>query len=206
MKLFFSPGACSLSPHIALREAGLPFDAEVVTIHGDHKTQTGVDFYTINPKGSVPVLQLDNGQYLTEGAVIVQYIADLNPGAKLAPLAGTMERYRMQEWLNYLASEVHKAFGPLFNRSLSEEGKEAARVNVAKKLDYVEKQLGKKDFLMGEQFTVADGYLFTLLSWTKTTKIDLSRWPQLAAFVERVGARPAVRAAVEAEQRARPKN
>jgi glutathione S-transferase len=206
MKLYFSPGACSLSPHIALREAGLPFDAELVNIHGDHKTQTGADYYAINPKGSVPALQLDNGQVLTEGAAIVQYIADQKPEAKLAPLAGTFERYRLAEWLNYLAAELHKAFGPLFNKANSDEVKEAARGNVGTKLDFIEKSLGKKDYLLGDQFTVADGYLFTLLSWTKGVKIDLAKWPMLAAFVERVGARPAVKAAVEAEQRARPKN
>ncbi len=206
MKLYMSPGACSLSPHIALREAGLPFDTEVVTIHGDHKTQSGADYYAINPKGSVPALALDNGEVLTEGAAIVQYIADLKPEAKLAPPAGTFERYRLAEWLNYLAAELHKAFGPLFNKSSTEEAKTAARQNIGKKLDYIASKLADQPFLLGPQFSVADGYLFTLLSWTGKNGIELAKWPALASFVERVSARPAVQAALEAEKAARAKH
>jgi glutathione S-transferase len=197
MKLYYSPGACSLSPHIVLREAGLAFDAEAVDL-GAKKTKSGADYKAINPKGAVPALQLDNGQVLTEGSAIVQYIADQKPATKLAPAAGTLERYRLQEWLNYIASEIHKGFSPLFNPKATDEWKQVVKDNLAAKFDYLSKQLQGKDYLMGA-FSVADAYLFTILGWSKHLNIDLAKWPVLSQYVERVGARPAVKAALEAE-------
>jgi glutathione S-transferase len=197
MKLYYSPGACSLSPHIVLREAGLAFDVESVDL-GSKKTKSGADFKAINPKGSVPALQLDNGEVLTEVAVIVQYLADQKPATKLAPPAGTMERYRLQEWLNYIASEIHKGFSPLFSPKASEEWKQIVKDNLATRFDFLSNKLKGKDYLMGA-FSVADAYLFTILSWAKGLKIDLAKWPVLATYVERVAARPAVKATLEAE-------
>jgi glutathione S-transferase len=198
MKLFLTPGACSLSPHIALREAGLSFDFEEVDLR-TKKTKTGGDYWAVNPKGSVPALQLDNGQVLTEGPAIVQYIADLKPEAHLAPAAGTMERYRLQEWLNYISSELHKRFGPLFNPAASDEQKKAMHEELANKFDFVAKSLEGKQYLVGNNFTVADGYLFTILSWTGHVGIDLSKWPALKSYFERIAARPAVTATLKAE-------
>ncbi len=197
MKLYYSPGACSLSPHIVLREAGLAFDVESVDL-GSKKTKSGADFKAINPKGFVPALQLDNGEVLTEGAAIVQYIADQKPATKLAPPAGTMERYRLQEWLNYIASEIHKGFSPLFSPKASEEWKQIVKANLATRFDFLSNKLKGKDYLMGA-FSVADAYLFTILSWAKGLNIDLAKWPVLATYVERVAARPAVKATLEAE-------
>jgi glutathione S-transferase len=201
MKLYYSPGACSLSPHIVLNEAGLAFDAETVDL-GAKKTKSGADYKAINPKGAVPALQLDNGQVLTEGSAIVQYLADQKPATKLAPAAGTMERYRLQEWLNYIASEVHKGFSPLFNPKATDEWKQVVKDNLGAKFDYLSKQLQGKDYLMGA-FSVADAYLFTILGWSKNMNIDLAKWPVLAQYVERVGARPAVKATLEAEAKAK---
>ncbi|MBI5783251.1 MAG: glutathione transferase GstA [Gammaproteobacteria bacterium] len=198
MKLYFSPGACSLSPHIALRAAGLPFDMVKVDF-ATRKTADGGDYLAINPKGYVPALQLDDGSVLTEGPAIVQYIADRAPTSKLAPAAGTTERYRLMEWLNFLTSEIHKGFSPLFNSKLSEETKGMAREALARRFDYLSAQLGDNPYLMGEGFTVADGYLFTLLGWCRMTQVDLSKWPKLMAYVERVGRLPVVRAAMKAE-------
>jgi len=197
MKLYYTPGACSLSPHIVLREAGLAFDAESVDL-ASKKTKSGADFRAVNPKGSVPALQLDNGEVLTEGAAIVQYLADRKPAAKLAPAAGTMERYRLQEWLNYIASEIHKGFSPLFNPKASDEWKQIVKGNLATRFDFLSNKLKGKDYLMGS-FSVADAYLFTVLGWAKELKIDLAKWPVLATYMERVAARPAVKAALEAE-------
>ena len=197
MKLYYSPGACSLSPHIVLNEAGLAFDAESVDLT-KKRTRFGTDYKAINPKGAVPALQLDNGQVLTEGSAIVQYIADQKPAAKLAPAAGTLERYRLQEWLNYIASEIHKGFSPMFNPKATDEWKQVIKDNLAAKFDYLSKQLQGKDYLMGT-FSVADAYLFTILGWTKYFNIDLAKWPVLAKYMERVGARPAVKVALEAE-------
>jgi glutathione S-transferase len=199
MKLYFSPGACSLSPHIVLREAGIPFDLEQVNI-GVKKTKSGADFREINPKGYVPVLQLDDGQILTEGPAIVQYLADQKPESKLAPAAGTMERYRLLEWLNYISTELHKAFSPLFNAKTPAETKSLIKEQLAAKFDFVTKQLGSHPYLLGEHFTVADAYLFTVLRWTRFVEIDLSKWPVLTAFQARVGERPAVRDAIAAEK------
>ncbi len=198
MKLYFSPGACSMSPHIALREAGLGFDMVRVDL-GTKQTADGADFKAINPKGYVPVLALDDGSVLTEGPAIVQYIADQAPASKLAPAAGTLPRYRLMEWLNYITSELHKGFSPLFNPKASDEVKAFARDALMQRFDYLSTQLQGKSYLMGETFTVADGYLFTVLSWTKPTQIALSKWPVLSAYSERIAARPAVREAMRAE-------
>lgn len=198
MKLYLSPGACSLAPHIALREAGLPFETEEVDL-GSKKTKNGADYRAVNPKGSVPALQLDNGQVLTEAAIILQYIADKKPNAKLAPPPGTLERYRLQEWLNYIATEVHKGFSPLFNSKIPEAWKQVVMDALATRFDFLTKSLERKPYLTGDTFTIADGYLFTILGWTTYMNIDLGKWPTLKAYVDRVAARPAVRAALKAE-------
>jgi len=200
MKLYFSPGACSLSPHIVLNELGLPFKAESVDL-GTKKTKSGADFRQVNPKGQVPALEMDDGKVLTEGAAIVQYLADRKPEAKLAPAPGSADRYRLQEWLNYIAAEVHKGMGPMFNPKASEEWKGVVRENMSARFDFLSNALKGKDYLMGG-FTVADAYLYTILSWTGYAKMDLAKWPVLKAYFDRVGARPAVRATLEAEAKA----
>lgn len=197
MKLYYSPGACSLSPHIVSREAGLPCD--LVKVDLEAKTADGGDYLAINPKGYVPALQLDDGSVLTEGPVIVQYLADRNPASKLAPAAGTRERYRLMEWLNFLTSEIHKSFSPLFRPTATEETKVMFREALAQRFDYLSAELRDKPYLMGDHFTVADAYLFTLLGWCRLTGVDLEKWPVLVAYRERIGARPAVRAAMKAE-------
>lgn len=197
MKLYFSPGACSLSPHIVLHEAGLPFTAVKV----DLKTKAmegGGDFRTVNGRGYVPVLELDSGARLAEGPAIVQYLADQAPQKKLAPANGSLARYQLQEWLNFITSELHKQFSPLFDPSHPEELKARQRDKLAGRFDWIVAQLAGKDYLMGE-FTVADAYLFTVLNWCQWTGIDLGRWPTLKAYVARVAARPAVQAALKAE-------
>jgi glutathione S-transferase len=199
MKLYFSPGACSLHPQIALREAGLEFDLVRVDLRA-HKLHDGSDFYAINPKGYVPVLELDDGSRLTEGAVIDQYVADRNPQAHLLPPVGTIERVRVQEWLHFIGTEIHKQFSPLFNPQITEELKTAQTDKIGKRFDFVQEQLGAKAFLTGDTFTVADGYLYNMLRWTKGTGIDLAKWPGLAKYFERVEARPSVKAALEAER------
>jgi glutathione S-transferase len=198
MKLYYMKGACSLASYISLNEAGLKFEPVHVD-HESHKTRDGKDLNAINTKDYVPVLGLDNGEILTENVAVLQYIADLNPASKLAPAAGTLERYRLIEWLAYINSEVHKNFGPLFNAAASEEIKQYARDNLKKRVDWLEKSLGSKTFLMGEQFTVADAYLFVVLGWTSHVSIDLGQWPALKRHNERVGARPHVIAAMKAE-------
>ncbi|TAH44893.1 MAG: glutathione transferase GstA [Betaproteobacteria bacterium] len=197
MKLYYSPGACSLSPHIVLREAGADFSLVRVDLRA-RKTENGDDYLAINPKGYVPALELDDGELLTEGPAIIQYLADLHPAAKLAPTPGTLERARLQEWLNLISTEIHKSFTPLF-RGAGEEWKNAALDNIGRRFDFIAKHLATHPYLMGEQFSVADAYLFTVLSWTGFAKIDMSPWPALQAFSERVGARPAVQAALRAE-------
>ena len=197
-KLYYSPGACSLSPHIALREAGLPFDL-VLASTKTHQLADGTDFYTINPKGSVPVLELADGQRLTEGPAIVQYIADQAPASQLAPAAGTMARYRLMEWLNFITSELHKGFSPLFNPAMPEEAKVLARAKLTERLTWVDTQLEGKSFLLGDTFTVADGYLFTVANWGKYVGVDIAPMKTLSAFMGRVTARPAVQAALKAE-------
>ena len=198
MKLYYSPGACSFSPHLALREAGLDFELVRVDL-STHTLADGSDFSRINAKGYVPVLELDNGARLTEGPAIVQYIADQKPESGLAPKAGSFERYQLQEWLGFINSELHKGFGALFNPKTPEDYKATARQNLANRLSYVAGHLAKNDYLLGKQFTVADGYLFTVLNWGQWTGVDIKQWPALAAFQERVAARPSVRAAQAAE-------
>jgi glutathione S-transferase len=188
MKLYFSTGACSMASNIALHEAGIQF--EVSKVDKRTKRADGVEFVTINPKGYVPALRLDDGQVLTENVAVLQYIADLNPAAKLAPAAGTMERYRLQEWLSFINSELHKSFTPLFSSEATEDMKTYARNYLAKRLAYLESALGDKKYLMGEQFTVADAYLFTVLGWGSHVGVDIG--PTLKSYVDRVRARPHV--------------
>lgn len=198
MKLYYSPGACSLSPHIALHEAGLAY-TPVLASTKSHKLQDGTDYYTINALGYVPLLELDNGERLREGPAIVQYIADQVPDKQLAPANGTLARYRLQEWLTFIGTELHKGFSPLFNPATPEDYKPMVRERLLQRLQWVDSQLAGNQYLMGDQFTVADGYLFTVTNWTQPTKLDISGLANLAAYRERVGARPAVQAAMKAE-------
>jgi len=197
MKLFYAPGACSISPHIALCEAGIPHSIEKVDLRAK-KTESGADYLAINPKGYIPALQLDNGEILVEGAVIVQYIADQKPDSGLAPKAGTMERYRLQEWLTFISSELHKTFSPLFNQAMPEEGKKIFRDRLMGRWAYVDKQLAGKDYLLGS-FSVADAYLYNMTRWAKRVELDMSGFPNVNAFVARVEARPKVIEALKAE-------
>ncbi len=198
MKLYYSPGACSLSPHIVLLEAGLPF-TPVLASTKSKKLQDGTDFNTINVKGYVPVLEFDDGQRLTEGPAIVQWIADQAPAKHLAPAAGTMARYRVMEWLNFITSEVHKAFSPLFNPAINEEAKAVYRERLKSRYAYIDAQLAGKQYLMGDTFTVADAYLFTCTRWCGYAKVDIAGLTNLEAYMARVAARPAVQAALKAE-------
>ncbi|HSD54817.1 MAG TPA: glutathione transferase GstA [Burkholderiales bacterium] len=198
MKLYYSPGACSLLPHIVAREVGVPIDLVKVDLKA-RKLDDGGDYTRINGKGYVPALALDDGTLLTEGPAIVQYLADRKPESGFAPANGTIERYRLQEWLNFLASEIHKSFSPLFNPAAAEGWKQAARDNIARRFDWIAERLGPSAYLMGERFTVADAYLFTLLNWCQWTGIDLARWPALKAHHARVAARPKVQEALRAE-------
>ena len=198
MKLFYSPGACSLSPHIVAREAGLKIDLQKVNTK-DKSIEGGGDFWKVNGKGYVPTLELDSGERLTEGPAIVQYLADQKPESGLAPRNGSLERYRLQEWLNFLTSEVHKQFSPLFKPNTPDDYKPVAKENLANRFSWLNEQLAGKDYLTGKQFTVADAYLFVLLNWTKPTQIDLAKWPNLQAFQKRVAARPKVKEAMQAE-------
>ncbi len=198
MKLYYAPGACSLSPHIALREAGLNFDMVKVDL-ATKEIAGGGDYRRVNPKGYVPALQLDDGQVLTEGPAIVQYIADLRPSMGLAPANGTLERYRLQEWLNFVTSEMHKSYGALFGPTVPEDYKTQLRERIAGRLGPLNELLGKQDYLTGARFSVADGYLFTVLNWSQWTEVDLSPFPNLQAYLKRVAARPKVKDALEAE-------
>ncbi len=198
MKLYYSPGACSLSPHIVARELGINVELKKVNTK-DKTMEGGGDFWQVNGKGYVPTLELDNGERLTEGPAIVQYLADQKPDAGLAPKNCSIERYRLQEWLNFLTSEVHKQFSPLFKPNTHEDYKTIAKENLGKRFDWLDQQLKGKDYLTGKQFTVADAYLFVLTNWTKPTNIDLSRWPNVQAFNKRVAARPKVKEAMQAE-------
>ena len=198
MKLYYSPGACSLSPHIVLREAGLPFTLEKTDLK-TKRTASGADYLSINSKGAVPALQLDDGRVLTEGPAIVQYIADQKPDSGLAPRWGSFERYQLMEMLNYLGSEVHAGFHPLFKPNSSPEAKAAAVENLEKKFDWLSKRIGGSRYLLGDAFTGADAYLFTMLRWTDYVKIDRGKWPTLAAFFELVARRPTVQEAFKAE-------
>jgi glutathione S-transferase len=197
MKLYYSPGACSLSPHIALHEAGLPFEA-VLASTKSHKLQDGTDYYTINPKGYVPLLEFDDGTRLAEGPAIVQWIADRVPEKKLAPPAGTMERYRLQEWLTFIGTEIHKQFSPLFNPALPEEAKPLFQQKILDRLAYVDRQLAVRDYVLGA-FTVADSYLYTVARWTAPLKLDIAGLEGLKAFMARMRARSAVQRALKAE-------
>lgn len=198
LKLYFSPGACSLSPHIVLREAGLPFELEQVNLQAK-KLKSGGDFLEINPKGQVPVLKLDSGDILTEGPAIVQYVADQKPESGLAPKAGTIPRYHVQEWLNFITSELHKSFTPLFKPNTPEEYAKIIKENLANRFSFLDKELGKRQYLMGDKFTVPDAYAFTVVGWSKYKDIDLSRWPNLKGYIDRVAARPKVQEAMKAE-------
>ena len=198
MKLYYSPGACSLSPHIVLLEAGLNFTAEKVDLKSK-KTESGVDFTTVNSKGAVPALLMDDGKLLTEGAAIVQYIADQKPQSGLAPASGTLERYRLMEILNYIASEIHKGYSPLWNPAITPDAKAAALAVLDKKFTFLTAQLGDKPYLLGDTFTVADAYLFTVLSWSSHVGVDLSKCHVLTAYLARVGHRPKVQEALKAE-------
>ena len=198
MKLYYSPGACSLASHIVAQEAGIKLDLAKVNL-GTKKTDSGADFVAINAKGYVPALTLDDGSLLTEGTAIVQYLADLKPGAKLAPANGTFERYRLQSLLGYINSELHKSYGPLFNPAISAEAKAERHAYLQKRYAYIEKELQGKSYLTGESFSIADAYLFTVTNWAAKLHVDLSAFPNLTGFQKRVAARPAVVAAMTAE-------
>ncbi|WP_416401124.1 glutathione transferase GstA [Alicycliphilus denitrificans] len=198
MKLYYSPGACSLSPHIVLHEAGLAYEP-VLASTKTHKLADGTDFYSINPLGYVPVLELDDGTRLREGPAIVQYLADQAPQKNLAPAPGTLARYRLQEWLSFIGTEVHKGFGPLFAPGTPEEYKPQIKQRLLSRLQWVDGELAGKQYLMGDHFTVADAYLFTVTNWAQFVGLDISQLKNLAAYRERIGARPAVQAAMKAE-------
>jgi glutathione S-transferase len=198
MKLYYTPGACSLSPHIALLEAGLPYDLVKVDLRAK-KLENGDDFLKVNPKGQVPVLALDSGELVTEGPVIIQMIADKAVAKNLAPARDSSERYKLLEWLNFITTELHKNFGPMFSPVLADEAKAFFKDRVMGKFKYVESQLAGREYLMGNQFTVADGYLFTMLAWADRLKFDLSEMPNLMAYKARVGARPKVQEALTKE-------
>jgi glutathione S-transferase len=198
MKLYYSPGACSLSPHIALLEAGLPYDLVKVDLRAK-KLENGDDFLKVNPKGQVPALALESGELVTEGPVIVQMIADRAAGKNLAPAHGSAERYKLLEWLNFITAELHKSFGPIFSPVLADEAKAFFKDRVMGKFKYIDSQLAGRDYLMGSQFSVADAYLFTMLSWADRMKFDLSDMPNLVAYKARVAARPKVQEALTKE-------
>ncbi|BEP64243.1 glutathione transferase GstA [Variovorax sp. V213] len=198
MKLYYSPGACSLSPHIALHEAGIAFEP-VMASTKSHKLQDGTDYYGINPLGYVPMLELDDGTRLREGPAIVQYIADLAPTKNLAPAAGTLQRYRLQEWLTFIGTEMHKGYSPLFNSAMPEEAKSIFKDKLKSRYQWLNGQLADKQYLMGEHFSVADGYLFTVTNWAKPTGVDISDFPNVQAWHARVASRPAVQDAMKAE-------
>jgi glutathione S-transferase len=198
MKLYYSPGACSLSPHIVSREAGIPVELKKVNLK-EKVVDGGADYRQINGKGYVPALQLEDGTVLTEGPAIVQYLADQKPESGLAPKAGSAERYRVQEWLNFITAEIHKGFSPLFKPNTPEEYKKICVDNLGMRFDWLDKQLAGKDYLTGKAFSVADAYLFTVLRWTVPMKIDLAKWPNVGAYLARVAARPKVQEALQAE-------
>ncbi|WP_066272285.1 glutathione transferase GstA [Hydrogenophaga palleronii] len=198
MKLYYSPGACSLSAHIALHEAGLAHEA-IPAPTKTHQLPDGTDYYTINPLGYVPMLELDGGERLREGPAIVQYIADQAPEKKLAPANGTLARYQLQSWLNFIGTEVHKGFSPLFNPATPDEVKTSTKEKLANRLKWVDGELAGKQYLMGDAFSVADGYLFTVTNWAPRVGVDIAGLHNLNAYRARIGARPAVQAAMKAE-------
>jgi glutathione S-transferase len=199
MKLFYSKGACSLSPHIVLREAKIPFDLVKVDL-STHKTADGVDYYTINDKGYVPALMLDSGEVLTEGVAIVQYLADQVPDMKLVPANGTFERYKTQEWLTFISSEIHKTFSSLFNPHITEDAKKNTIEKIKTRLAYVDKKLAGKTYAFGDTFSIVDAYLFTIVSWSSIFSIDLNVYPNLSLYMTRIGERSAVKEAMASEQ------
>lgn len=198
MKLYYAPGACSMSPHIVLREAGQKFDLVKVDL-GTHKTESGADYYAINPKGAVPALELDNGEVLTEGAVIVQYVGDLAKNTQLMPAAGSMERVRENETLNWVAAEFHKSMGSLFNPALAEKAGDILKTRIAGQLKYLDGRLQGKDYLVGSNFTAADAYAFTILGWGQHVGVDVNTYPNVKAYIGRIAARPSVQATLKAE-------
>jgi glutathione S-transferase len=198
MKLYYSPGACSMAPHIVALEAGHTLELEKVDIP-NKKTADGGDYWKINPKGYVPALMLDDGQVLTEVGVICQYLSDLKPESGLVPKAGTMERYRQMEALNFAAAEIHKQIGALFNPKMTPEMKEVQLGVIERRLNPLEAMLQGKAYITGDKFTAADAYLFTVLNWTKSMKIDLAKWPNIQAFIARVGERPMVQQTMKDE-------
>lgn len=198
MKLFHKPGACSLAPHIVLEELGVSYESEKVDLK-TKVTESGADFLTINPKGYVPALQMDNGEVLTECQVILEYLGDLNPSQGLIPASGSSARYQAQAWLNFVATEIHKGFSPFFNPATPQEWKDICLANLERRLAYVESELAGKDYLMGDTFTVADAYLFTVLGWAKYIQLDLAKWSNLSAYQARIAQRPAIVAAMKAE-------
>ncbi len=198
MKLYYSPGACSLSPHIVAREAGVALDLAKVDLK-THKTEDGKDYYAINPRGYVPALQLDDGTLLREGPAIVQFLADKAPATGLAPAAGTMDRVHVQEWLTFIGTELHKSFAWLFHPNSPEETKKIAREKIATRFSELDKHLGARPYLMGDRFTVADAYAFTVVNWANFVKIDLAPYPNLSAYMKRVASRPKVQEALKAE-------
>lgn len=198
MKLYYYPGACSLAPHIVLRELGLDFVLDRVDLAGK-TTQDGTDFLSINAKGQVPALALDDGSVLSEVPVIVQYLADRQPHAELAPAAGTFARYRLQEWLNFITAEVHKGFSPLFRADLPEPSKQYATENIARRFDYLDAHLAGNEFLLDDRFGVADSYAFAIVNWSNPFGIDLSPWANLRRYMDRIAARPSVRDSLQAE-------
>lgn len=198
MKLYYAPGACSMAPHIALREAGLSFELEKVDLT-NKQTAKGVDYASINPKGYVPALRLDSGEILTEVAVILQFLADQKPESKLAPPCGTLERYRLMEWLNFISSEIHKQFSPLFNPKINPEWRDHQVALLGRRFTFISDSIGRNPYLLGEQFSVADAYLFTMLRWCELLHVNLGRWPKLEGYLARVANRPAVKEALNAE-------
>ena len=201
MKLYYAPGACSLSPHIVAQEAGIALELERVDLRTNpHRTETGADFTQINPKGSVPALRLDDGQLLTEGPAIVQYLADLAPGSGLAPAAGTLERYRLQEWLTFIGTELHKMFSPwLFHPEYGEQAAQVARTKIAQRFALLDAHLAERPYLLGPSFTAADAYAFTIVGWAGLMRIDLAPFPHLKRYMDRIAARPKVREAMQLE-------
>ena len=198
MKLYFSPGACSLSPHIVLQESGLPFTLVKADLK-THQLEDGTDYYPVTSKGQVPLLELDGGERLSEGPAIVQYLADQVPAKNLVPANGTMARYRVQEWLNFITSELHKGIGGLFNPAMPEDGRTVIRARATAKLKWVDEQLEGKQYLTGDAFSIADPYLFTMITWTAHTGIDISAMKNLLAYQALMAARPSVQAAMRAE-------
>ena len=198
MKLYYAPGACSLSPHIVAVEAGLPLEYEKVDLK-THKTESGEDYYAVNPKGYVPALRLDDGSVLTEGPAIVQFLADQKPDSRLAPANGTIARYRLQEWLTFIGTELHKQFVPIIGGKGTPEAQQEARDKISKRFAYADAKLAGHSYLLGEDFTAADAYLFVMLTWAKAFKIDFAKLANLSAFFERVSKRPKVQETLKSE-------